>query len=625
MPSRTVWSVILAAMIMALAALSITPASAQVTSSGGMPLPVDQAFKLSASRQDDGRVQIRWTIASGYYLYQDKISFTRGGSDLTAPDLQGNGQSKDDPTFGPSTVYHDHVAAVIPLDASTSGPLEVHYQGCQDHGICYPPIVRHVDATTLAVTDPEERAPATQASEWTTPAATTPATGNDTGIAIAADNGGMIGSLLKDGGVAMVLASFMLFGVLLAFTPCVFPMYPILAGAIARQGESVTALRGFTLSLAYVLAMASAFGLLGVAAAWSGQNLQMALQSPLAIGAVSALFAVLALSMFGLFELQLPSAWVNAIGRLGQGNRGSLASAGLLGFTSALIVGPCVTAPLAGALIYIAQTGDVALGAASLFALGLGKGIPLIAFGTLGPKALPKAGAWMTVVRQAFGFVFVATAIWMVSRIIPAEAGLALWALFAIGMAVWLGAFDSIGPDTPGRRRAAKAAGIVAALYGVVLAVGAASGAGDPFRPLGNLVAGTGGSSSTSEALAFRSAGTPAELQTEIADRNGKPSLLYVTADWCVTCAVIDRSVLSDPAIQSTLARFNLIKLDVSGNTPEQREIMQGLQVVGPPTMIFVDPEGREAAGTRLVGDVTKATLQASVGQVGAEKTGTMR
>lgn len=620
MPSRTVWSVIVAAMIIALAALSIAPASAQVTSSGGMPLPVDQAFKLSATRQNSGSVQVQWTIAPGYYLYQDKFSFRRGDSDLPVPDVQGNGQSKDDPTFGPSTVFHDHVAAVVGLDASAPGPLEVHYQGCQDHGICYPPIVRHVDATTLAVTDPEERGPATQAGKWTAPAATAPATGNETGIAIAADNGGMIGSLLKDGGVAMVLASFMLFGVLLAFTPCVFPMYPILAGAIARQGESVTALRGFTLSLAYVLAMASAFGLLGVAAAWSGQNLQMALQSPLAIGAVCTLFVVLALSMFGLFELQLPSAWVHAIGGLGQGNRGSLASAGLLGFTSALIVGPCVTAPLAGALIYIAQTGDVALGAASLFALGLGKGIPLIAFGTLGPKALPKAGAWMTAVRQAFGFVFVATAIWMVSRIIPAEAGLALWALFAIGLAVWLGAFDSIGPDAPGRHRAAKAAGIAAALYGIVLAVGAASGAGDPFRPLGNLVAGTGGVPSSSEALVFRSAGTPAELQTEIADRNGKPSLLYVTADWCVTCAVIDRSVLSDHAIQSTLARFNLIKLDVSVNTPEQRQIMQGLQVVGPPTMIFVDPEGREPAGTRLVGDVTKATLQTSI-----EKTGMVR
>lgn len=612
MLARTLWTIFVAALMITLAAVSLAPASAQVTLTGAMPLPVNQAFQLSATRQDEGSVKLQWTIAPGYYLYEDKIGLSQDASDLAVPELQGNGQSKDDPTFGPSTVFHDHVAAVVPLDASASGPLEVRYQGCQDNGICYPPLVRHVDVATLAVTDPEERAPATLANDWSAPASVAPASG----IAIAADDGGMIGSLLKDGGVLMVLGSFMLFGTLLAFTPCVFPMYPILAGAITRQGEAVTPLRGFTLSLAYVVAMATAFGLLGVVAAWSGQNLQMALQSPLAIGAVSILFVVLALSMFGLFELQLPSAWVNAIGGLGQGNRGSLASAGLLGFTSALIVGPCVTAPLAGALIYIAQTGNVALGAASLFALGLGKGIPLIAFGTLGPQALPKAGAWMTAVRQAFGFVFVATAIWMVSRLLPAEAGLALWALLAIGMAVWLGAFDALGPDASGHRRTAKAAGLAAALYGIMLGLGAASGGNDPLRPLGNLAAQRGGGGAAEE-LAFRTAGTPAELQTQVAASNGKPSLLYVTADWCVTCAVIDRIVFPDPAVQANLARFNLIKLDVSGNTPEQRQIMQDLQVVGPPTMIFVDAEGRETAGTRLVGDVTKTTLQASAARTG--------
>nr|WP_094538812.1 protein-disulfide reductase DsbD [Brucella grignonensis] len=615
MLARTVWTLFVAVVMTALVAISTAPASAQVTSTGAMPLPVDQAFQLSVTRQDDASVKLQWKIAPGYYLYEDKIGVKRGDADIAVGDLQGNGQSKDDPTFGQSTVFHDHVAAVVPGNASTSSPLEVHYQGCQDDGICYPPMVRHVDVTTLAITDPDQHDPATLANDWTAPVSTAPASG----IAIAADNGGMIGSLLKDGGVLMVLGSFMLFGVLLAFTPCVFPMYPILAGAIARQGEAVTPLRGFTLSVAYVLAMATAFGLLGVVAAWSGQNLQMALQSPIAIGAVSALFIILALSMFGLFELQLPSSWVNAIGGLGSGNRGSIASAGLLGFTSALIVGPCVTAPLAGALIYIAQTGDVALGAASLFALGLGKGIPLIAFGTLGPKALPKAGGWMTAVRQAFGFVFVATAIWMVSRIIPAEAGLALWALFAIGLAVWLGAFDTLGPDAGGRRRTAKAAGLAAALYGIALGLGAASGGNDPLRPLGNLVAQRGGSGAGEE-LSFRTAGTSAELQTQIAASDAKPSLLYVTADWCVTCAVIDRSVFPDPAVQADLNRFNLIKLDVSGNTPAQQQIMRSLQVVGPPTMIFVDKQGRETAGTRLVGDVTKTTLRASV-----EKTGIAR
>lgn len=608
LPIKSAWSLFIGALLAILHVLLPLLANAQAPVTGARPLSVDQAFQLSATRDGNESIRLEWTIAPGYYLYQDKFGLKRAATGLPVPELLGDAETKDDPTFGVTTVFHNRVAASIPLAGQTSGPLEVHYQGCQDNGICYPPVVRQVDAASLAISDPREHAPSSLANAWSAPSSPTPVSG----IAIAEDNGGMVGSLLRDGGVLMVLGSFMLFGTLLAFTPCVFPMYPILAGAIARQGETVTLLRGFSLSLAYVLAMAAAFGLLGVVAAWSGQNLQMALQSPLAIAAVSILFLVLALSMFGLFELQLPSSWVNAIGGLGQGQRGSLASAGLLGFTSALIVGPCVTAPLAGALIYIAQTGDVTLGAASLFALGVGKGIPLIAFGTLGPKGLPKAGAWMITVRQGFGFVFVATAIWMLSRLLPAEAGLALWALFAIGLAVWLGAFDTLDAGSSGSRRTAKAAGLAAALYGIVLAVGAASGAHDPFRPLERLVAQRGGTSTSTKALAFRTVGSESELQAQIAAANDRPSLLYVTADWCVTCAVIDRNVLSDAAVRAELGRFNLIKLDVSSNAPEQQKMMRNLQVVGPPTMIFVSPEGREAVGTRLVGDVTRAALQAA-------------
>ncbi len=600
-------------------------ASAQLTSAGTMPLPADKAFKLSATRDGDGRINLQWHIEPGYYLYQDRFGFKRGLSDLPTPELRGNAQSKDDPTFGQTTVYHDGVVTVLRLQDQASGPLEVHYQGCQDNGICYPPITRYVDPVSLAVSAPGASVPTAMASEWTASAAlpqsgATSVASASGGIALAADNGGMVGALLKDGGAPMVLASFLIFGILLAFTPCVLPMYPILAGAIARQGEKVTLFRGFTLSLAYVLAMATAFGLLGIVAAWSGQNLQMALQSPLAIGAVSLLFLLLALSMFGLFELQLPSRWVSAIGGLGSGNRGSLAAAGLLGFTSALIVGPCVTAPLAGALIYIAQTGDVMLGAASLYALGLGKGIPLIVFGTFGPNALPKAGVWMTLVRQAFGFVFIATAIWMVSRLVPAEAGLALWALLAIGVAVWLGAFDTLDAQSSGGRKFAKAAGIAMALYRIVLGVGAASGSSDPLRPLGNLVAQRHGKGEAQPTLAFSTAGTVGELQSRMEARNDRPSLLYVTADWCVSCSVIERSVLSDPTIKTELSDFNLIKLDVSGNTADQQQIMRELQVVGPPTMIFVDSHGREKADTRLVGDVTRTSLQASVKRMDANR-----
>jgi thiol:disulfide interchange protein DsbD len=589
------------------------PGFAGATAGDATPLQPDQAFRLSATRVDDGHVRLEWTIAPGYYLYQGQFALKRGGTDLALPPIEGVPREKNDPTFDVTTVYHDRAALTAPL-AESPETLEIRYQGCQEGGICYPPITRRIGGATLAISASGNRPTATLANQWSAPEPFAP-TGT---IDIAENDGGMVGSMLDRGGVPMVLGSFLLFGVLLAFTPCVFPMYPILAGTIARHGETLTAWRGFALSLAYVLAMAAAFGLLGVVAAWSGQNLQMALQSPLAIGVVSVLFLVFALSMFGLFELQLPSAWVERVGGVGSASRrGSLASAAVLGFTSALIVGPCVTAPLAGALIYIAQTGDVALGAASLFVLGLGQGVPLIVFGTLGPTALPRAGAWMKAVRQAFGFIFIATAIWMLSRLLPAQATLAMWALLAIGVGVWLGAFDALASDSSGARRAAKAAGLAAALYGAVLAVGAASGAADPLRPLDRFVAAqTVEATDKSERLAFRGARTPDELRRQIAAADGRPSLLYVTADWCVTCTVIDRSVLSDPAIQARLAGFNLIELDVSDNSQMQQRMMRDLEVVAPPTMIFVDAGGREKAGTRLVGDITETTLAASASRM---------
>lgn len=582
------------------------------TASGAQPLPSDDAFQLSVQRESGQGLRFEWRIAPGYYLYQDKFALTQGSADLSPGTLQGQAETHDDPTFGKTVIFHNSVATSIPGPGQNSEPIVVHYQGCQADGICYPPVVRYVDASTLKISAPPENPSPSLANAWVD----RDAAPTQSGITIAEGDDSMVGALLEDGGVPLVLGSFLLFGILLAFTPCVFPMYPILAGAIARQGERASPLRGFSLSVSYVVAMATAFGLLGIVAAWSGQNLQMALQSPLAIGAVSALFIILALSMFGLFELQLPSAWVNALGGMGQGRRGSLASAGLLGFTSALIVGPCVTAPLAGALIYIAQTGDVALGAASLFALGLGKGIPLIAFGTLGPTALPKAGPWMARVRQAFGFVFIATAILMVSRLLPASASLALWSALALGIAVWLGAFDTLEVEASGARRTAKTAGLVAALWAIVLGLGAASGAQDPLRPLAQLAVRGQTNAPQNAKLMFSTVGDARELQTRIASSDGRPSLVYVTADWCVTCAAIEKDVLTDPAAISGLAGFNLIKLDVTDNASAQRDVMKNLRVAGPPTMIFVNEQGQEAGGTRLVGDVTTPLLQAAADKV---------
>ncbi len=574
-------------------------------------LSTDEAFQLRATRTAQDAIQLDWRIRRGYYLYRDKFA-VKDASNETIEIVTPPGIMKDDPNFGTTEIYLNQVEIGLSgsnLEAKGAGSIVITYQGCQDRGICYLPVTKRLDLSSLEIQDDslaQTTAQLDAAIEWKP---TTSDTAPTKSITLASDSvGGLVSSLLSEGGVLLLLGSFLLFGLALAFTPCVFPMYPILAGVLTRSGEALSPRRGFLLSSVYVLAMASAFGLLGVAAAWSGANLQIALQSPAAIIAVSILFVALALSMFGLYELQLPSRWVNAISGTGSTNAGNVRSAAVLGLTSALIVGPCVTAPLAGALLYISQTGDVMLGAAALFALGIGKGIPLVIFGTFGAKALPKAGAWMETVKRAFGLVFLATAVWLISRIIPDHYGLALWALLLIGASVYLGAFDTMTADTPGRHRAAKAVGLIAGLYGVLLAVGAAAGAGDPFRPLAPLVQ----RSTPTDALAFATVRNSDDLNRRIAQADGRPSLLYLTADWCVTCAIIERNVLPDPAVRDRLAAFNLIKADVTDNGIAQQQMMQSLRVVGPPTMILVYADGREVSGSRLVGDVTVASLLAA-------------
>ena len=576
-------------------------------------LSTDEAFRLRATRTAADTIQLDWTIRRGYYLYRDKFAVKDASSSETIEIVTPPGIIKDDPNFGTTEIYLNHVEIGVSnsnLVPKNGRSIAITYQGCQDRGICYLPVTKRLDLLSLEIQDDSLAQTAAQLDttvEWK-PAHSESASVKS--ITLANDSvGGLVSSLLSDGGVLLLLGSFLLFGIALAFTPCVFPMYPILAGVLSGSGASLSPRRGFLLSSVYVLAMASAFGLLGIAAAWSGANLQIALQSPAAIIAGSVLFVALALSMFGLFELQLPSRWVNAIGGRGSNGVGNVRSAAVLGLTSALVVGPCVTAPLAGALLYISQTGDVMLGAAALFALGIGKGLPLVIFGTFGAKVMPKAGSWMETVKRAFGLVFLATTVWLISRIIPDHYGLALWALLLIGASVYLGAFDTLTADAPGRHRAGKSAGLIAGLYGVLLAVGAASGASDPFRPLAPLVQ----RSAPTDAPAFASVRNSDDLNRRVAQADGRPSLVYVTADWCVTCAIIERNVLPDAAVRDRLAAFNLIKADVTDNGTEQQQMMQSLRVVGPPTMILVDAAGSEISNSRLVGDVTVETLLAAV------------
>ncbi|MEP9370830.1 protein-disulfide reductase DsbD [Mesorhizobium sp. KR1-2] len=572
-------------------------------------LQPDEAFRLTAAHAPDGGMTFEWAIADGYYLYRDHIEAknSAGGAALKLETSEGT--REDDPNFGVSEVYYGSASAHLP--EGTPAEILLTYQGCKKDSICYPPQTRSVKIATLEI-EPVVvgfgPAPQTPSDEG--------AGAPDFHLSQDAASGGMVASLLADGGSLWVVASFLVFGLLLAFTPCVLPMFPILGATLARSGETLTPRRGFVLSLTYVLAMASAFGLLGIAAAWSGQNLQIVLQSPFAVGTVAAIFFVLALSMFGLFEIQLPSAWVNRIAGGQSGRRGSIAGAAAIGFTSALIVGPCVTAPLAAALLYIAQTGDAWLGAAALFGLGFGQGIPLIAFGTLGSRALPKAGGWMEDVKHVFGFVLLGMAVWMAARLLPPPATLALWAALAMTASVFVGAFDAPGSDATAARRLRKGAGMGLALYALILGIGAASGGSDPLRPLAHLTLSQAPAAS-SPSLDFAKVSSSAELHSAIATAaaDGRPTLVYFTADWCVTCAAIERDVLSARQVADSLSGFRRVKVDLSRLDDANRSLMKELAVVGPPTMIFFTPDAVEADRTRLVGEVSADALVASAAQ----------
>lgn len=576
------------------------------------PLPVDQAFRLNVTKDAGGSLILNWQIADGYYLYRDHIAAKDGQGRALAVETQP-GQPKDDPNFGRLEVYYTHASASLKTDGE---PVQLTYQGCQEDGICYRPETRTVDPVTLAISSEMGRMSRSLAKESpfvpAVIAASPQVEAPKPAFALAPEKG-MVERLLDRGGAGLVIAAFLAFGVLLAFTPCVFPIYPIVAGTLAREGERLTARRGFVLSSIYVVSLALGFAAVGAIAGWSGQNLQMVLQSKWTALVLAAIFTLLALSMFGLFQLQLPGSWVSAISARTGGRTGSGRSAAILGFSSVLIVGPCVTAPLAGALLYIAQTANVALGASALFALGIGKGLPLIAFATLGAGTLPRAGAWMETVKQIFGFGFLATAIFMAAPLLPPGVDMVLWALLLFGVASF--AFLRI----PGRSVVARTIGTAAFVYGVILMLGVASGGKDPLQPLAAL-ANRDGNRKLAE-LKFAPVETVSSFQAKLAGARGDmPTLVYFTADWCVSCSTVERRVLPEAGVKKALGGYQLVKADISELTAGNADLMAKLGVAGPPTMIFFDRLSREPEGTRLVGDVTTASIERSVGLVSADQ-----
>lgn len=615
-------------------------------------LPADQAFSVTAARTASDDVRLTFDMAHDTYLYRDQIRVAAHGKPLKVETPPGEEES--DPAFGTVEIYRTSTQATF-TPPPDGGKVTVSYRGCQDHGICYPPVHRTLDLATLtfaaqnhesaiasssiwnragAPADPVEASPGGVAAPATSPADKSgkePFAEKPSAVGISpvasdgdtttAENG--VGQfdpadMVAGAGWLLLVGSFIGFGLLLAFTPCVLPMYPILGGMLAGQGERLSSGRGFAVSLAYVLAMATAFGLLGFVAAWSGANLQIALQSPIALGVISAIFVLLALSMFGLFELALPAALTTRIAQLGPSRRGSLASAAALGFTSALIVGPCVTPPLAAALVYVTQTGDAWRGAVALFALGFGQGIPLLVFGTFGSGLLPKAGSWMGTVKHIFGFVFLAAAVYMISRIVPATAAMALWAVLLVVAGVFAGAFDGLSGEDGAKSRLGKAAGLLAVLYGGLLAVGASAGAGNPLDPLAPFAGGGASKIAAASMPNFEHVTSLEGLDRTLkqASSDGKPGFVYVTADWCISCKIIDDRVLPDAAVQRALDRYKLVEIDLTDIDKAKRGLMTKLGIVGPPTMLFYTSISEGTPAKRIVGEVNAKTLSATASSI---------
>ena len=574
-------------------------------------LPPDQAFRLEARATAPGEITASWIIAPGYYLYRDKFRVTleQAPDGVQAGALQlPQGELKDDEFFGRIQVFHEVVDGKLQL-ARPAGPAQpVHlvfeYQGCAEAGVCYQPITRRV---TLELPAAGEATRITDTPTADVPPAKPAAAG---GADKPLSEQDAIARRLAGGNMLATLLAFFGFGLLLSFTPCVFPMVPILSSIIVGQGSHITTHRSFILSLVYVLAMAATYTAAGVLAGLSGENLQAAFQNPWILTSFAAVFVILSLSMFGFYDLQMPAFVQNHLSTLSNRQRGgSLTGVAVMGFLSALIVGPCVAAPLAGALIYIGQTGDAVLGGAALFALSMGMGTPLIAIGIGAGKLLPKAGPWMDRVKAVFGVLMLAVSIWLLERVLPGAITLVLWAALFIVSSVYLGALEGLAVEATGWARLWKGLGVLMLAWGVLMLVGAAGGGSNPLMPIEHMgmalkTGGTGNTATQAHALGFKRIRSPAELERELAAAKaaGKPVMLDFYADWCISCKEMEKLTFGDAGVQQALEGFVLLQADVTANNADDKALLKRFGLFGPPGILFFDADGRERPDLTVVG-----------------------
>jgi thiol:disulfide interchange protein DsbD len=561
---------------------------------GGTPkdgefLPVDEAFVLSASSSSPDRVTLRWDVADGYYLYRDKVKVTvaDGTATIGTPQMP-EGKLHVDEYFGEQVVYYGELVTNVPVAAVPGTPgltLDVAYMGCADAGLCYPPTVKRINVALGA-----------------SPAA---AAGATSAVAPMVSEQDVLARKIRSGNLLAVLATFFGAGLLLAFTPCVLPMVPILSGIIVGAGRDRPVSRGraFSLSLAYVLGMALTYTVAGAVFAAAGQQAQAFFQKPWIIVVFAGLFVLLALAMFGVFNLQVPAALQARLADASNKQKqGTLLGTAVMGALSSLIVTACVAPPLVAALAVIGQSGDVFRGAAALFALSLGMGVPLLLVGASAGQLLPKAGPWMDAIKAVFGVMLLAVAVWMLSRILPGPVTLALWAALAFVSGYGL---MTLRPDAPrtGATVVRRGFGALAMVYGVLLLIGALAGRSDPLQPLAGLGRGVAAPAADAH-VEFIRVKTIADLEREVAAarKAGQPAMLDFYADWCVSCKEMERFTFTDAGVQAEFARARLLQADVTANDAEDQALLKHFGILGPPTIVFFDPSGRERPEYRVVG-----------------------
>ncbi len=563
-------------------------------------LTADDAFKFSLSVDKNNQLSAIWNIADKYYLYKNKFKFELiegNGFTLGQPQMPA-GKAKSDDYLGDYEAYYHDLMLNIPItgagDSSKPLAVKITYQGCSESGICYPKVSKNIelDVSGFATNIPAAAAPVSNAS-----------------VAIATDEiqseQDVLAGLLSSDNTFLALLTFFVIGLGLAFTPCVFPMIPILSGIIAGQGKNASS-SAFTMSVVYVLAMAVVYTLVGVVAGLSGNNIQVIFQNPWVLGSFALVFVLLSLSMFGFYNLQLPSALQSKISEFSNKQEGgTLIGVAIMGTLSALIVGPCMAPPLMGILLFISQTGDPVLGGAALFSMSMGMGIPLIIIGTSAGKLMPRAGVWMDTVKAVFGVALLAVAIWMLERVLPVTVTMWLWALLIFVSGVYMGAMTPIHENTTGWQRLWKALGLVFMLYGSLLIIGASSGNADYMQPLkGSMMQTSGGGTAVEQHVSFTRIKSIEDLDRKLAlaEQQKRPVMLDFYADWCTYCKTMENSTFKSPEVLSALDNFIVLQADVTEMDELDDALMKKYQIPAPPAILFFTPGKGEKRNYRVVG-----------------------